>query len=140
MSTFRAQFRTALLGILDDFKAANPTLIRQTYQARPKSLHPPCAYVGPFSEPTIRHEFGNRQSRVPEATLVLVEGIYENAETADKLDELADAMISYLPSQHARVSGSTLLEAISAEDVELDLGGGAIYAATIITVRLNAVA
>ena len=133
MSTRRAEFRTALKGILDDFKAANPTL-RQVYRARPGSFAPPLAYVGGINEPTIAHQFGGQRQRIQTSSLVLVQGVYENAETADKLDVLADALITYLTSQHARVSGATLLEAISSEDVDLAIGE-AVYAATIVTVR-----
>ena len=134
MSTRRAEFREALADILDDFRAANPTLLRQTYRARPATFNPPLAYVGGINEPTIGHQFGGQRTREQRSSLVVVQGVYENAETADKLDVLADALITYLTSQHARVSGATLLEAISSEDVDLAIGE-AVYAATIVTVR-----
>src|SRR5687767_9636916 len=138
MSTRRAQFREALSDILDDFRAANPSLLRQTYHARPASFSPPLAYVGVINEPTIGHQFGGQRTRDQRGSLVLVQGVYENAETADKLDVLADALITYLTSQHARVSGATLLEAISSEDVDLVIGE-ATYAATIVVIRHNVV-
>jgi hypothetical protein len=138
MSTRRAEFRTALAGILADFRAANPTLLRQTYRARPASFSPALAYVGLINEPTIGHQFGGQRTRDQRGSLVLVQGVYENAETADKLDVLADALITYLTSQHARVSGATLLEAISSEDVDLVIGE-ATYAATIVVIRHNVV-
>ena len=134
MSTRRAEFRTALAGILTDFHTANPTLLNQTYRARPATFKPPLAYVGGINEPTISHQFGGQRNRIQESTLVLVVGVYENAETSDKLDVLADALITYLTSQHARVSGATLLEAVSSEDVDLAIGEVA-YAATLIRVR-----
>lgn len=138
MSATRASFRTALAGILDDFRAANPLLLRQTYRARPATFNPPLAYVGGFSEPTISHQFGASRRRLIRSSLVLVQGVYENAETADKLDVLADALVTYLTSQHARVSGATLLQATSSEDAELDIGDGAAhYAATVVTVELD---
>ena len=140
MSTRRADFRTALAAILDDFRAANPTLLRQTYRARPATFNPPLAYVGPFSEPTIILEMGNRMRR-PElrSSLIVVQGVYENAETADRLDVLVDALLAYLVDQHSRVSGATLLEPIGGnEDVDLSVGD-AVFAASTIPVRLNAV-
>lgn len=136
MSTRRAEYRTALFDILTDFQAANPTLLRQVYRARPATYYPPCAYVGGINEPDISHQFGGQRSRTQESTLVLIEGVYENAETADRLDVLADALITYLTSQHARVSGATLLEAVSSEDVDLAIGE-VTYAATLIRVRHN---
>lgn len=140
-ATARVDFRTALIGILDDFRATNPTLIRQTYRARPGTFNPPLAYVGLIQEPSIRHEFGNRQSRDLRGQLVLVQGVYENAETSDKLDVLADALLTYLATQHSRADATKLLQPISSEDVDLTLpqeGGGVIaYAATIVTVTLS---
>lgn len=140
MSNRRADFRTALIGILDDWKAANPSLIRQTYRARPASFAPPLAYIGPFSEPTIEFETGNRLKRPDiRASLVVVQGVYENAETADKLDVMADSLLTFLVDQHSRVSGASLLEPVGGlEDVDLTIGD-ATYAATVIPVRLNAV-
>ena len=136
-ATARVDFRTALAGILDDFRLANPTLIRQTYRARPATFNPPLAYVGPFNEPTILHEFGNRQTRSMRGQLVIVEGVYENAETADKLDVLADALLTFLAGQHSRADATKLLEPISSEDVDLSIGETT-YAATIVTVSLGA--
>lgn len=137
IATLRVDYRSALAGILDDFRGANPTLLRQTHRARPPTFNPPLAYVGPFNEPTITHEVGNRLSRPDlRGSLVLVQGVYEAGETADKLDVLTDALLVYLATQHARVAGQ-LLEAISAEDIELTIKEVA-YAATLVTVRVNA--
>jgi hypothetical protein len=134
MSTRRAEFRAALAGILTDFQAANPGLLRQVYRARPATFNPPLAYIGGINEPTISHQFGGQRQRIQTSSLVIVQGVYENAETADKLDILADALITYLTSQHARVSGATLLEATSSEDVDLSIAE-TVYAATIVTIR-----
>lgn len=140
MSTRRTEFRAALAAILDEFRIANPTLLLQTFRARPATFNPPLAYVGPFSEPTIRLETGNRLVRPDlRASLVLVQGVYENAEALDKLDVLADALLTFLVTEHARVGGATLLEPIrGAEDVTLTIAEVS-YAASMIPVRLNAV-
>lgn len=135
-ATARQTFRTALAAILEDFRAANPLLVRHTYPARPASFAPPLIYVGNFSEPTIEHEFGNRQTRSLRGQLVIVQGVYENAETAGKLDVLADLLLTYLATQHSRADATKLLEPISSEDVDLSLGE-ATYAATIVSVSLG---
>ena len=143
MSTRRADFRAALLAILDAFQAAHPTWIRQTYNARPASFAPPLAYVGPITEPTVTLEFGNRMSRPDiRSSLILVEGVYENAQTAQRLDEKGDALLAFLVTKHSEVSGATLLEPIGGpEDVDLTIAGEqpVTYAAAIIPIRLNAV-
>lgn len=144
MSTRRADFRAALLAILDDFKAAHPEWIRQTYDARPTSYYPPCAYVGPMSEPRVVIEFGSRLRRPDiQASLILVEGVYDNAETLDRLNEKGDALLTYLVTQHARISGSTLLEPTGGlEEVDYSVtdakGITSVYATGLIPVRLNA--
>jgi hypothetical protein len=97
-------------------------------------------YVGPFTEPTIVIEFGSRLSRPDlRSSLIIVEGIYDNAETMDRLDEKADSLLAFLVEQHARVSGATLLEPIGGpEEIDLSIGEVA-YAAKLIPVHLNAV-
>ena len=143
IATLRTEYRTALGAILEDFKAAyNPTVpekdqLRQTYRMRPPSFSPPMAYVGPFNEPTIVHETGNRLARPDlRGSLVLVQATYDNLQAAEKLDILTDALLVYLATQHARVAGQ-LLEAVSAEDIELNIKEVA-YAATLVTTRVNA--
>ena len=137
IATLRVEYRAALLGILTDFRNANPTLLRQVHKARPGTFNPPMGYVGPFNEPTIVHETGNRLARPDlRGSLVLVQGVYDAGETADKLDVLTDALLVYLATQHSRVAGQ-LLEAISAEDVELNIKDVP-YSAVIVTTRVNA--
>lgn len=143
MSTRRADFRAGLLAILDAFQTAHPEWLRQTHKARPATFYPPLAYVGPITEPTVTLELGNRLSRPDlRSSLVIVEGIYDNAQAADALDEKGDALLSFLVNEHSRVSGATLLEPIGGpEDVTLTIGAGegaVSYAAVIQAVKLNA--
>ncbi len=137
IATLRVEFRAALFSLIETFRAAHPEWLRQAYTARPASFHPPMAYVGPFNEPTITHEPGNRLSRPDlRGSIILVEGLYDNEESLGRLDEKADALVAFLATQHSIVSGQ-LLEATSAEDVELVLKETA-YAATVVTIRVNA--
>ena len=71
-----------------------------------------------------------------------MEGVFDNATAMDALDEKGDALLAYVITQHARVSGATLLEPTGGpEDVELTIPGDTpvTYAAVILPVRLNAV-
>lgn len=142
MSTRRADFRAALAAILEAFQTAHPEWLRHTHKARPATFYPPLAYVGPITEPTVRLETGNKLVRPDlRSSLVIVEGIYDNAQAADALDEKGDALLSFLVTEHSRVSGSTLLEPIGGpEDVDLTIAGDnpVTYAAVIVPVRLNA--
>ena len=137
MSTRRQEYRAALHAILEAWRATYPR-IRQTYRARPATFYPPCAYVGPFSEPTITLEFGNRLGRPDQrSSLVIVEGVYEAGQTADNLDEAGDSLLTFLITEHSRVSGSTLLQPLGGpEEVDLSIDG-TVWAAAVIPVGLN---
>jgi hypothetical protein len=43
--------------------------------------------------------------------------------------------LDYLSERPHAITNSTVITPLSTEDVELDLGGGTIYAATLITLR-----
>jgi hypothetical protein len=71
-----------------------------------------------------------------------VEGLFDNAQAADALDEKGEALLAYVVTQHSRVSGATLINPIGGpEDVELTIPGDPplTYAAVILPVELNAV-
>lgn len=136
MSTIRAQTRANLKVFLDDFKAAQPTLL-QTYRNRPASFgSTPCAYVGGISEPRILHTAGIRQRDI-EASLVLVDTLTDNEETADRLDVLVDALIDALTAQPHVVDPETVQAPTRVEPVELD-AGGVPYAAVVVTALVQA--
>lgn len=140
-TTFRADLRTALHTLLDSFHTANPTLVQHTYRARPGSFHPPLAYVGLFTEPTIRFTSGLR-TRLLRVQLVLVQGLYDNAETADRQDVLADSFLDYLTANPHAVNPRSVLTPTGMEDVELVVPAvgdkpAIPYAATIVTVETD---
>jgi hypothetical protein len=143
-TTFRSDYRTALATLLDGFKAANPTLVQHVYRARPGSFHPPLAYVGTLNEPAINFTSGTRR-RLIRAQFALVQGLYDNAETADRMDVLADAFIDYLTANPHAINSRSVLTPISAEDVELVIPPAGpdkpqlVYAATLLTVESDLV-
>lgn len=138
-TTFRHDLRTALVTTLESFQASwnagkpDREQVHQVYRARPASLHPPCLYVGPFRTARITHSAGVR-TRLVQPQVVAVQGIYDNAETVDRQDTLVDALIEHLTT-NVRMVTETVTQPISDEDVELDLGGGTVYFATIITLE-----
>lgn len=138
-TTFRHDFRTALASLLDSFRAANTTLLSQTYRARPASFHPPLAYIGTLVEPRIDFTSGLR-TRLVRAQIALVQGQYDNAETADRLDVLSDTFLDYLTANPHAINARSVLTPTSAEDVELEIRGtdgkpSVYYAATLVTVE-----
>lgn len=138
-TTFRVDFRSGLHTLLDNFRTANPTLLLHTYRARPGSLHPPAAYVGPILEPRIDLTVGPT-TRLIRAQVALVQGLYDNAETADRLDVLVDTFIQYVADHPHAINNRSVLVPTQAEDVELEMRGvdnkpSLFYAATLLTLE-----
>ena len=136
----RALLRSQLFDAVDSWRATfNATQthernhIRQSYSARPATFHPPCVYIGPISESVaISAGVRNRDQR---AQVVVVRGIYENAETMEWLDEAVDSLLDYITARPNLVSTKTMLTPLGTEDAELDMGNSTIYAATLLNLR-----
>jgi hypothetical protein len=140
MSTARSDLRANLYSTVDAWREAwnasqsNDKLrIHQGYRARPASFHPPLFYICGMIE-TLNHSAGVRQ-RLQTATVAIVRGLYDNAEAMEWLDDACDSLLDYLSERPHAVDNSTVITPISTEDVELDLGGGTVYAATLISLR-----
>lgn len=140
MSTARSDLRANLYTTVDAWRvtwnasqANDRRRLHQGYAARPASFHPPLYYIGSISE-SLTHTAGVRQ-RDQRAQVAIVRGLYENEEAMEWLDEATDSLLDYLSDRPHAISSSTVVTPLSTEDVELDLGGGTVYAATIITLR-----
>ena len=139
-TTFRAGVRAALNTSLQAFLAANPTLLRQVYRARPASLNPPCAFVGNWREPSITLDT-SIATRKPIIELIFVQGEYDNAETMDRQDVLTDAAVSYFgDSAQAHIASGVILS-MSLDDTEITFtgtgGSTATYLTSVLTLALD---
>jgi hypothetical protein len=135
-STFRADMRAAGLALLNGFRTATG-LIRQEYDAIPRSFKAPLGFVGDFAEPAISHTMSLR-TRTPQMEIVLVVGVYDNAEAAHLQDQIVQGFMDYVSNRPHQVSGATLIQPISTRDTTLTLGVGeraANYRATVVTVE-----
>lgn len=141
MSSTRRDLRTNLYTTVDTWRTEvwNPSQsddkdrIHQGYRARPASLHPPAFYIGSISE--ILAHMGGRagvRDRTFQAPVALVRGLYSNEEAMEWLDEATDSLLDYLSARPWCISSHANLTPTTTEDVELDLGGGTIYVATIL--------
>lgn len=137
-TTYRTDARVALNTLLTNFQAANPTLLNQVYRARPATLHPPCAFIGDWREPTISLDM-SIITRLPQVDLVLVQGEYSNAETMDRQDVLSDAFVSYLANNAHQGNGVIVRLSTSDAEVTFSAPGGSTvhYLTTIFTVELD---
>ena len=137
-STYRAAVRTALNTDLQTFQAAHPTLLNQVYRALPRSVTAPCAWIGDFTEPAI-YMSAAVVTRQPQVEIILVQGEYENAATADAQDVLVDTFLSY--AVNLNTVGPGVVIGIATADRELTFGGAggstARYLATVVTLTLD---
>lgn len=138
-STARADVRTALHTAIGTFATANPTLVTQTYRARPGSLTTPSIFIGHWSE-RIALDM-QIATRLPVLEVWLIQGTYDNAESMDRADVLADAFISYFgDGSHARLSDAVILS-METDDREVTLQGAngatAVYLATVVSLTLD---
>jgi hypothetical protein len=140
-TTYRADARAALFAYLQAFQtaynatAADKAKIQQTYRARPATMNPPALFVGTWRESiSLDMQLVGRQAQVD---ILLVQGIYDNAETMDRQDGLTDAFISYM-ANHPYVGVGTNLSLLTL-DQEITLSGGssAVYLGTAVTLSLN---
>ena len=92
-TTFRADVADGLLGVLNTFATAHPTLLVRAYRARPASFPDlPAAYIADRSE-TITHTQGVRTRTLGGLSFVVVDRITDNAETMQRFDTLVDTLL-----------------------------------------------
>jgi hypothetical protein len=119
-TTFRQDLRAALVAVLTEFRVENPGLLRAVHAARPESLGElPAAYVGSFAE-TITHTAGTRE-RAMRPSVLVVDTLEENAETARRLDVLVDLLVDRFTANVRRI-GTSIIEPVSVTDGELAVG------------------
>lgn len=140
MSTARSDLRSNLYTTVDAWRSTwnaaqsdDKHRIHQGYRARPASFHPPLFYIGAVRE-DLSHSAGVRQ-RLQTAQVAVVRGLYSNEETMEWLDDATDSLLDYLSDRPHAISNSTVITPVSTEDIEIDLGQGTIYSATVITLR-----
>lgn len=119
---FRSDVTAALVAVAQTYQTANPTLLRDVKSARPGGFgETPCAFVATRNE-TVLLPGGDVLQRIIRPVLFVVDKATDNIEAADRMDDLADALLlEYVAAKH-QVSGSTLLSPVGLEDVELEVG------------------
>lgn len=139
-TTKRSLFRSGLFIGIEAWRATfnasetDKNQIRQSYNARPASFHPPSVYVGTITERIITHP---QLLRILTGQIVVVRGIYENAETMEWIERALDSLVIYVHDNPRLVSSESFLTVVGSESAELDLGGGTVYAAGLVNLSLN---
>ena len=101
--------------LLDGFKAANPTMLKQTYPGRPLSIFAPSAFIEAIDEADITYTPAGMQ-RTPAVRVRLVQGAFDSADTVDSSDLLVDAFIEYVVDNRHAAGPNTLFLVESVDD------------------------
>lgn len=125
MSTqWRSAVRDNAVATCEAFQVANPTLAHRVYRKRPASIGDTRSiFVDSIGE-QIRHDSGTRQ-RTAEVSIVVARHLADNEETADDLEELADALIDYLSDNPHAFGANTVQEPV--RDAEVEIAEGTVY-------------
>lgn len=130
--TFRNDVVAQLWAMLQAFQTANPAMFHNVYRSRPKSFADrPFAFVGSRNE-ALAHTTGIHRRTVAPTIVVVYRPQDLSEEMADVRDDVVDAFLEYSSDRPHQVSGQTLVEPRSTEDVELEVDA-AFYPATVIS-------
>lgn len=91
----RVNLVAGMLDVLDQFIAANPTLLVRRFKVRPPTLvtDTPCAYID--LRPESIHYDNSIRDRVFSPSIVFVDRLTDNGETMDRFDTLIDAFTDF---------------------------------------------
>lgn len=124
-TTFREDVRNGIVTTLRAFQAANPDLVRQVWSVRPASTtlgDVPALVVGNLAE-TVSTANGVRQRQMDGFTVELIDVTPDNAEAANRMDLLVDAVMDWLTAAYHAASGTSIVEPIAVLDGADSLGG-----------------
>lgn len=86
----------------------------QVYRARPASINPPTAFVDSIRE-TISYTGLNQRS--PIADVIVVFGLFDSGEAADKRDRFVDGFVDYTLDRVHAIHGNTTCAIVDIDDI-----------------------
>lgn len=126
---WRSAIRDAAVTTCEAFQAANPTLVDRVYRKRPAAIADTRSiFVGTIGE-VLRHDSGTRQ-RTASVEIVVTRHLADNEETADDLEELADALVDWLSDNPHAFGANTVQE--PARDAEVEIAEGTVFVPGIV--------
>lgn len=111
---FQAAMRAAAVTLLRDY-AADAELKLQVYPGRPRSLHPPTAFVDGLRESVLFTGPRMRQRTVT-AEVVVLHGTFDSADTADQRDEFVDGFTEWVTENVHAAGANTTIGGVAIED------------------------
>jgi hypothetical protein len=106
--------RAAAVTLLTDY-AQDAGIKLQVYPGRPRSIFPPTAFVDRISE-TIDYVGITLRQRNPIASVVVIHGRFDTADTADQKDAFVDGFLDWVTDRYHAMGANTTLGGVSVED------------------------
>jgi hypothetical protein len=134
MGPWRSVVRTNLHDLLASYAAANPDVLRATYQVRPGAFGAlPAAYVGDMRLEMLAA--GNIRMVTPTSSVecVFVSDVIDNNTNKRLLDDIVDAMVSQLLSTPHLFGSNTTFDRVTAADTLVQVGE-TVYTAIAVTI------
>jgi hypothetical protein len=110
---FQADVRAAAMTTLGAHASAASVKL-QTYAGRPRSIHPPTAFIDVVRETIVY--LGHLMQRTVQADVVLVHGSFDSADAAAQKDAFVDGYIDYVRGNVHAAGANTTLGVVSTED------------------------
>lgn len=134
-TTFRQDVAAGIVACLSAYATAHPGALARVYDARPEGLTElPLAYIDGLPE-TVEHSSGVR-IRTMTPSIVLIDRLALNAETASRMHALVDGVLDALTASPHLAPG-TVWSSATIRDSVISVGpsgGEAFYAAVTISI------
>lgn len=122
-TTFREQLVAGIMAVLTQFIAANPTMLRKVYGARPGSLagsELPAAYIG-SRDATFTYPNSIRQTHFT-VIVGVVDAVPDGPQAVARHDILLDGLVGAFTRAYHAASGTSLLKLDASSQVPLSEG------------------
>lgn len=109
-----SEVRANACQLLRDY-AAEALVKLQVYAGRPRSLHPPTAFVDEMRE-SVTFAAGFGGDRQPSVDLLLVWGTFDSADTTAQADEFVDGFYAWVADRPHALHPNSIVESIQRSD------------------------
>jgi hypothetical protein len=110
--------RAASVELLTDYASEivdyEPRVRLQIYPGRPRSIHPPTAFIDGIRE-TITYTALHQ--RVPRADVIVIHGLFDSKDATENKDTFVDGFIDWVLDRYHAAGANTLLAVVATEDI-----------------------
>lgn len=124
--TLRVEMRAAVVDLLEGYNASLAVPLKlQVYPARPRTLHPPSAFIDLIRE--VRVPYGDSSGGSAQVTIqaevILLHGpqepgggSFDSADSAGQADRLVDGFVAWVDTHVHAIGANTTIGAVAVED------------------------